>query len=59
MQDLEWLKEIYLKKRSRKRLLKEGNAFRGDKIISSHSYFEVVYIKMEETVYVITVKPRW
>ncbi|MEE8401636.1 MAG: DUF4258 domain-containing protein [Candidatus Hydrothermarchaeaceae archaeon] len=30
-----------------------------DKIISAYSYFEVVYKKMGETVFVITVKSRW
>ncbi|MFQ6136359.1 MAG: DUF4258 domain-containing protein [Candidatus Hydrothermarchaeales archaeon] len=31
----------------------------GGKIVSTYSYFEVVYKKAREKVYVITVKPRW
>ncbi len=29
------------------------------KIVSAYSYFEVVYRKAGEKIYVITVKPRW
>jgi hypothetical protein len=31
----------------------------GKKIVSTYTYFEVVYKKVGNTVYVITVKPRW
>ncbi|MHB8632895.1 MAG: DUF4258 domain-containing protein [Thermoplasmatota archaeon] len=30
-----------------------------DRIVASHRYFEVVYRTSGETVFVITVKPRW
>lgn len=30
-----------------------------DRIISDYKYFSVVYKKIEENVYIITVKPRW
>lgn len=29
------------------------------KIVSAYSYFEVVYRKAGEKIYVITIKPRW
>ena len=29
------------------------------KIVSSYSYFTVVYKKIKDEIYVITVKPRW
>ncbi len=30
-----------------------------DKIVSAYAYFEVVYKKLGNEIYVITVKPRW
>lgn len=30
-----------------------------DRIVASYAYFEVVYRKAGETIFVITVKPRW
>ncbi len=30
-----------------------------DKILSDYSYFVVVYKKIQDTCFVITVKPRW
>jgi len=40
-------------------IIKGRKHIQDDKIISSYSYFEVVYKKIGEIVYVITVKPRW
>ena len=30
-----------------------------NKIVSGYQYFAVVYKKIEENIYIITVKPRW
>jgi hypothetical protein len=40
-------------------IIKGRKYIQDDKIISSYSYFEVVYKKIGEIIYVITVKPRW
>jgi Domain of unknown function (DUF4258) len=38
---------------------KGAKRLQGRKIVSAYSYFEVVYRKVEEKIYVITIKPRW
>lgn len=40
-------------------IAKGTKRLQGDKVISAYSYFEVVYKKVGETVFVITVQPRW
>lgn len=40
-------------------ITKGAKRLRDDKIVSSYSYFEVVYRKIGDTVFVITVQPRW
>jgi hypothetical protein len=40
-------------------LIKGSKSIRKRKIVSSYSYFEVVYRKVGDEIYVITVKPRW
>lgn len=40
-------------------ITKGAKRLQDDKIISSYSYFEVVYRKIGDTVFVITVQPRW
>lgn len=34
-------------------------SIQNNKIIASYSYFEVVYKKLNDTLYIITVKLRW
>lgn len=43
----------------REAVLKGTKAHQGDRIIAAHRYFEVVYRRDGEAVFVITVKPRW
>ncbi len=38
---------------------KGAKRIQGEKIVSTYSYFEVVYKKVGDVAYVITVKPRW
>lgn len=38
---------------------KGAKRIQGEKIVSTYSYLEVVYKKVGDVVYVITVKPRW
>ncbi len=38
---------------------KGAKRIQGGKIVSAYSYFEVVYKKVGDMLYVITVKPRW
>ncbi|MDI6888997.1 MAG: DUF4258 domain-containing protein [Methanocellales archaeon] len=40
-------------------ITKGAKRIQDGKIISSYSYFEVVYKKIKDEIYVITVKPRW
>jgi len=40
-------------------VIKGRKYIQDDKIVSYYSYFEVVYKKIGEIIYVITVKPRW
>jgi len=40
-------------------IIKGAKRIQNGKIISSYSYFEVVYKKIKDEIYVITVKPRW
>ena len=40
-------------------IIKGTKRIQDDKLISSYSYFEVVYKKIGNEIYVITVKPRW
>ncbi|MEW6070506.1 MAG: DUF4258 domain-containing protein [Candidatus Thermoplasmatota archaeon] len=42
-----------------KAIIKGLKRFQNDKIIASYSYFEVVYKKIDDIIYVITVQPRW
>ena len=41
--------------------IKSGSKFtqKPDKIVSEYGYFSVVYKKIGETHYIITVQPRW
>ncbi|MHB8585057.1 MAG: DUF4258 domain-containing protein [Thermoplasmatota archaeon] len=40
-------------------ILKGVKRKQDDRIVTGYRYFEVVYRKQDETVFVITVKPRW
>jgi len=40
-------------------IIKGAKRIQNGKIILSYSYFEVVYKKIKDEIYVITVKPRW
>ena len=40
-------------------IIKGRKYIQDDKVVSSYSYFEVVYKKIGDVIYVITVKPRW
>lgn len=52
--------EIGISNREVKKAIDRGaKRLQDDKIISAYSYFEVVYKKIGEAVFVITVKPRW
>lgn len=40
-------------------IIKGAKRLQNGKIVASYSYFEVVYKKIKNEIYVITVKPRW
>ncbi|MDI6640551.1 MAG: DUF4258 domain-containing protein [Methanocellales archaeon] len=46
-------------KEIRTAIIKGTKRIQNGKIVSSYLYFEVVYKKIKDEIYVITVKPRW